>query len=332
MKLFVHIGARKTGTTSIQSALKRNEDLLQRNGFFVTNKFENGADNIFPNTFMKSLNYHEQCMAWVDDALASRCNSALISSESLTDMFPNEIETFKRTVTDSFASVTIIFYVRRQDIVATSHFSTGLRGGGTGNQLISTRMGTRGLRGFRYKRVADTWADFYGKSNLAIRVFPDPRPSEWSAVSDILDVIGASTLFDEIQQKAELNVRLDAPQAAYLRRFNLELGSKARTLAPSIQRRFVKFISGVSTGEKLPKPSKSIAENFYSQFRSGNDGLRALYRPDLPAPLFVENFDEYPDDQKSLDEFWNEEQFRIIFDSFIKEFDLSPEEKAMLGK
>lgn len=326
MKLYIHIGARKTGTTSIQSAIKKNAQLITDNGIFVSARFGDGADNYLSNGFMGTENLLETCHEWLEDAKASGCKAAFLSSESLTDLRQDEIKQFKEFLGETFPDVTVIFYVRRQDIVATSHYSTGLRGGGTGNGLISTKLGKRGLRGFRYKRIADDWASVFGKKSICVRLFTDPRPKNWSALGDILSVLSLSEIEGKLKLGKDRNTRLDAVQAAYLQRFNIILGDEARAEAPMLQRKFIKHISDLASGQRVPKPSKAKVEEFYSQFQSENEALRETYRSDLSSPLFPEDFDEYPEMQLGLTEYLDEEDLQLRLKSFFD--DGKPQKKA----
>ncbi len=319
MKLIVHIGARKTGTTSVQKVLKQNMALLAKEGVFVTNALNRDADNIFADYFLKNQSSDEKWNIWLAEwkqAMDSGCDRAVISSESLTDLSKDEVHKFATFFRPHFNEFQILFYVRRQDIVATSHYSTALRGGGVRSNLISEGMGSRGLRGFQYSLTAECWENSFGLSAINIRVFPDPRREGWDTVKDFIPFLGLEK--PELLSPADqvYNSRLSAVQAAYLQNFNILINDTAHKNAPTLQNRFLKHIENLAGGDKVPQPSRASAEQFYEKFRLGNEALRKRYLPDLGAPLFPENFDMYPAKEKSLDGYFDRIEFLKCLESF----------------
>lgn len=322
MELIVHIGARKTGTTTIQRVLKGNIKVLAEQGFFISDRFNDEADNIFADAFLGKQESMPDCEQWLEDLKSAKengCTRAIISSESLTDLRLNEIKKFYDFFEPHVSVIKVVLYIRRQDIVATSHYSTGLRGGGTGNQLMSMGMGKRGIRGFRFKKIADDWSEVCGRDAMNIRVFPDPRPENWDALSDFISIIPLTDPNKIEIRRSDYNSRLSAKQASYLLAFNLKLGVEAKKRAPSLQRRFLASFPDISEGQRVPAPMRSVAESFYKQFKDGNESLRKAYLPHLKAPLFQEDFTNYPVDAENLESYFNEEDFEERYMAFTQE-------------
>lgn len=320
MRLIVHIGGRKTGSTSLQRFLKGNASALRERGLFVTETFNPEDDSIFPNRFLTNLDDPGLWNGWLEEMRAAReagCDRALISAESLTDLTAQEVEAFAAFFRPHCESFRIVFYLRRQDIVAVSHYSTALRGGGTSDGLMSHRMGGRGTRGFHYKATADVWAGIFGKDALTLRVFPDPRPAGWSILDDIAPLLELDDIATLPAPKADCNTRLRASQIAYLRAFNLHMGEDARLGAPDLQKAFLAHIGDLASGPRVPRPARRDAEKFYRMFRAENEALRATYLPDRPAPLFGEDFSDYPQHPLALGDFFDESDFRKRLQTFV---------------
>jgi len=81
MKIYIHIGFGKTGTTSIQDSLYRNNELLSSQGF------------LYPKTGLRGTGHHNLCKyspheggefnALVKEIEAQNSSTVIISSESL---------------------------------------------------------------------------------------------------------------------------------------------------------------------------------------------------------------------------------------------------------
>jgi len=191
---YIHIGGKKTGSTSIQFALKRNKDILNKFNFFIDDTLGAVEDKALAKWVMKpdefnAKNRVEQYMENVRRAFLLGSQAAIISAESLTDLYIEEIESLYHLLRPLFDRFVVIMYVRRQDIVASSHYSTALKGGSTSKKLMSFGMGKRGGRPFSYGSIMHDWAKVFGQESLRIRRYVEKAEGQWDAVNDFLHLL-----------------------------------------------------------------------------------------------------------------------------------------------
>lgn len=313
MKLIIHIGAKKTGTTTLQKALKRYPAELQKQGFHISSIAGSVEDRAFTDAYWRKPEMHEVTHKWFERAKASvadGCHTAIITAEALSDLRLDEIEAFHRDVAERFSSIRVVFYIRRQDLAAVSHFSTALKGGGTSKELLSRSMGDRGRRGFSYGRVAMDWANVFGKEAMRVRRYVD-KDKSWNVIADFCGQIDL-TPFDALLDFAPQNTRLSRNGAAYLRQFNIEQGKKGSLTARG---RFQKVLNDFSDNARIPLPARDEAEKFYATFAEENALLKTEFFPGEDK-LFSDDFSMYPIEAEDLDAYANPETYREILKAY----------------
>lgn len=183
MKLILHIGTEKTGTTAIQKFLtsKKNLEKLQlwtsrsqglgNHSYYAAYAFDTSSRDVAM-TMRKLQNdkeKHSQFRRLIERSLLrdiadSRASDFVITSEDLSRVFqPHEIARLSTFLSAHFDEIQIVLFVRRQDEVAISRHGMFIRDG----------IGQR----FSFESITDrTRHKFYNYSNIYLlwrEQFPD---------------------------------------------------------------------------------------------------------------------------------------------------------------
>ena len=151
MKAIVHIGAEKTGTTSIQSFCATNRVLLAKRGVLYPSSLgsanhmalaayalnDDKIDDVRLSHGLTSADeiecYRRRVMASLSKEIrsAGEITTLLLSNEHLQSRLVEEEEVARlRSLISTFTDdMRIVVYLRRQDRVAVSHYSTRLKAG-----------------------------------------------------------------------------------------------------------------------------------------------------------------------------------------------------------
>lgn len=219
----VHIGTEKTGTTSLQSFLLDNLDVLRQHGVLYPSSCgfssnmrlvvfakKNPEPDLLPVDFdIKNL---EACKAWREDFRLTHNDqierffssaktqmqgdneaqppTVIYSSEHLQSRLCaiDEIKTVKEILSKLYDSITILIYLRRQDRYALSAHSSSLRGGAT--EPFSFGGLHKGGPYYNYKRTLDQWSSIFGVENIIVRLFEPERLHKGDVLADFTRVAG----------------------------------------------------------------------------------------------------------------------------------------------
>ena len=170
MKLIIHIGAQKTGTTTIQSFLKLNNKNLIKQGILIPKSI--AYKNSFNHRWLCSFAYEDNNFAKIRsikgiDNLGNLLISekisefeeeikkydsdlCIISSEhlSLELQTTDEINKLKNVLEDIFDDIKIVIYIRKPLKQAISLLSTQIKNG----QYINKWYRNYPLRPYRFKK------------------------------------------------------------------------------------------------------------------------------------------------------------------------------------
>jgi tetratricopeptide (TPR) repeat protein len=309
----LHIGTAKTGTTTIQRMLLENRDRLLARGFcfprspgeknhtrlaiavapagradkmarttreagdaaYVTGRFEADlaaemAD--LPDSVHTCIFSNEHCYRKVDSVEAAARLKALLDPH--------------------FDRYRVVVYLRRQDEMAVSVYSTRLRSGAAHDAVLPEVAGNEGyLRRFDWHALVERWAAAFGPDAVAPRLFGRETFVGGDLLEDFFDVCGLSS--DGLVRPEVTNSALAAPAQEFLRRLNhLMFGEDGADddKAPQFVRHFVDaHFSG-----RGRRPARAEAEAFVAHFAESNESLRRGWFPDR-AVLFGSDFSRYPD-------------------------------------
>jgi len=313
-KILIHIGAEKTGTSTIQRFLRANRDRLGTQNIYYpqTPGEENhtrlavaAQTSVREQAFLRQevgdasaealAAFQESFVAALQaelaDAAAMGFRRLVFSSEHCHTRVKTAAEAAQLAglLRPLARKVKILFYIRRQDEVAVSLYSTALRAGYE-HRAPDLSFGADAHR-FNYQKVCTLYEDAFGEGALTVRLY-DPEAFEGqNLLADFCFAAGISwdagfsvpeRRNEALSQRAQrLLAHVNAWQGSVFapggRWRNLLLDRLEALLpAPSIQ------------------PTRSEAERFLAQYEASNEAVRARYRPDLAPPLFSTDFSTYP--------------------------------------
>lgn len=306
-QLIIHIGAKKTGSTTLQAALKSNIDLLASNGVYVSRVCGRREDYLASKPYVSCYEYarRDALMEWFEGAkrfMEKGPARSVLTAESFSDMYRDEIHDFRKDIPNIFDSVKIILYVRRQDLSAVSHYSTALRGGGYSKMLMSKRIGRRGRRPLSYGSVASDWAEAFGEKNVIVRRYVEEYAGHWDIVSDFFGILDFAFSPELLGYTSE-NRSLGLIEAACLRKYN-EMVATGRLDSCQESKKTVLAKASLhkDNNNRIPRPKKQYAYNFFRAFDDENRRLKERFFPSSSI-LFDSNFEMYPDAQCDIDTF-----------------------------
>lgn len=314
-RCIIHIGTEKTGTTAIQTMLQANRKNLQHQGVvypacagkhtstqweFVAIahtepwKIDAGwALNIasqddlasFRHTFKERLKLEFSRHPATDTLIISseHFHSRLHSVEAIA-----RLKAFLEPWVDTYH---VVVYFRRQDDLAVSYVSTRLKAGVRipPNHKLSSE-GSRQY--YEFDKVFDKWAKVFGKNAMRPRLY---QQSNWENGCLLTDFQTAAELTGlEVENVPVTNVSLNRISFQFAQFMNSH-----RPNPPGPDRvigdreALVHKVAALFPGRYIPF-TKEDALEFYQSFSESNERLRESAFPNLPAPLFEENFDAYP--------------------------------------
>jgi len=234
-KLILHIGAAKTGTSAIQSALARNRDALAARGLLVplgrrakkarSGRVTGGNARLF-RVFKSDLpKDRQQALRRLEDNVeeilaGNSCYMVLLSSERLGAFEPEVIADMKSVLDGHFLHYQIVYYVRHLTDHAISQY----------NERVKRRGMTQSFKAFApsyvspFKQALETYEPLFGRENVVCRLYDDV----WTDIfEDFLETIGISP--EGLEKPEQVNRSLTADEIEVLRAINAKKFDKIQT-------------------------------------------------------------------------------------------------------
>lgn len=174
-KVFLHIGPHKTGTTTIQYSLKKNEDRLQENKVYLPEIGRNNELIIKYDSIVGELKKRKSKI-WIKllyELEKTNADRIIISSEEFSNCGIEEIKRIKEYL-DNY-KVLIIFYARRQDQRLQSLWSQAAKRPSVKNEIpfFYEWLEINGYQGINcdYFDLYKKWGTIFGEDHILIRVF-----------------------------------------------------------------------------------------------------------------------------------------------------------------
>jgi hypothetical protein len=205
MKLVLHIGTEKTGTTSVQTWLEGNRNALSCHGVFLSNvldrpsnralahAFQTGIDPYFRpmgitsepqvkayrNRLMERLATEIECAAQTHDQFV--ISAEQLQSRLLSD---REVAGLAATLGALFRETTVVCYLRPQIEMRRSLYSTFVRMGYTGPlESFDTDIDETSLY-YNHEALVHRWAGAFGEDRLLLRDYARGKLHEADVVRD----------------------------------------------------------------------------------------------------------------------------------------------------
>ena len=316
-KLFLHIGTEKTGTTTIQSNLFSNRKALEDQGFFYplsSTQKKTGNHRLLVTAAMNysntddfhqsnQLNTDYKIKTWkenfllefndeIDRFMKGELPNCIISSEHFHSRLLSleEIKRLYNILQPYFSNIDIIVYLRRQDQMAASSYSTLIKSGGTRSYMIEQKK----IPYYDYRSMIDRWSTVFGENAIKIKLFDRKKLQGGDIIQDFCGSIGLDSERLTLS-KVKQNPSLSKEALEFLRQFNSYV-PKFINNAPNPKREnIVDILEAFYSGDKseVRKPLRANAERFYALFREDNDWLAKKYLNQ--ENLFNDDFSSYPE-------------------------------------
>jgi hypothetical protein len=294
VKLYLHIGTEKTGTSSVQNFFGNNRELLARAGVLYPetpgNRNHTGlagaAQEISTRgALRKTMNIKtnqdvENLRARIIQGLASEFASRPFhtvvmsgehcSSRLLTD---EEVGWLKDVLAPHFDKIYIVVYLRRQDDFLLSTYSTGVKSGVTRRLDIPPDEIIRDR--YDYWNLISRWARVFDEEQIICRKFERTALKSGDIIDDILDVMGieAKTEFD---RPKDANESLDAETLEFLRLFNAHVPRFVEGSLNPARANVVGLLSQISRGPLITLPDAEL-HKFMGFFAESNRKVADAY-------------------------------------------------------
>jgi len=207
--IYLHVGTTKTGSTSIQTLLRENQELLRQKGFAAYTPCRlGGADNPYRmrgvaeylSLFSTRLPSSRKRVEWFEHFLVGLKNQTadriILSEECLWNVIGSRRKrrVFSKLIRElhTFADVKVLVYLRRQDNHLMSAYQQSLKGGRMGGltcRQYLRMMPDGGLRADYGRCLKWLWGRM-GKESLIVRVFEPEQFDRGSLLADFLSQVG----------------------------------------------------------------------------------------------------------------------------------------------
>lgn len=327
-RCLLHIGAEKTGSTSLQRFFGLNRAALSTQGFFIPKSlapyakkgnFNHIALAALHCTRAPSKNDLLQMIA-EGGGQADRAKVAaeltqeielsfhpdpnlpstlLLSNEHIHSRLRSVEElTSLREFLEQFASkIEVIIYIRAQHETSLSVSATVIKSGGTELRLFpnfETNNGFDKVLGvdryyFDYLKILEGVGQVFGSDNLRVRIFEEKSLQHANLVDDFVLVMGFDPSKYVLPRKE--NRSFDEQALIVLREINRHLNKTVENQSRT-RELFIAFLEEKRQGRGL-LPSREDAEAFYRSFESSNEQVQKRWFPSK-AKLFDCDFSIYP--------------------------------------
>jgi len=301
----IHMGAAKTGSSTLQEFFHLNRARLRDAGVFYPRSpgaKQHGllAESCIdparePQRGEVERRHREFRESFAREMArdAGGMDYLLVSSELLHARLWNaaEIERLKALLQPWCSSWRIVFYMRRQDRYATSLHSTYLRRGGESDAILDVLNPHH----FDYGGILAMWSGAFGGESMLPRVFERDALAGGDIVADFVEASGLPLALDGCERPADRNAALSADAQWFLREFNRRRPRSVDAMSDGearLRRGIADFLSAHRAGTPA-MPGRAAARAFLAGYREANTEVaRRWFGREY---LFDESFDDYPE-------------------------------------
>jgi len=295
MKIYLHIGTEKTGTTSIQSFLADNRDELHKHKIMYskvlgdpnnirlsialqdTDKIDDSRIHAKITTKEKILNFKEELRSDLSEEIQKEKPEILIiSSEHLSSRMnrEKEIKRLKYFLNQFSDDITVIVYLRRQDKFFESLYSTAIKKG----NVIDFSFPDKGREGqnFHYNRMLKLWENVFGFENIKVNIFEKSRLFQKDVISDFIHTLNLPIKYEKGKEKRE-NLSFGRKKLAFLKEFNNFIPEIINHRVNPSRGNIEKLLENIDIEDELIKMSNIEKSKFLEIFASGNQEISNRY-------------------------------------------------------
>jgi hypothetical protein len=291
-KAILHIGSEKTGSTSIQHFCRENSQVMLDdyktlypvtpgrtnhtklalyscnqsrglNRFLNTKKFENLGEfrGNFEKIFLAEL--EEKNKQW---------ETLLLSCEWLHPRMqsPDEFERLRKLLVQVVDDTEIVIYLRRQDKLAQSIYSTALKAGSTHAFKLPLVKNQNAPYFYNFLSIYKNWVEVFGKANVKIRIFDKEKLIGQDVVTDFLEYLSFEG--SDFKYSRNVNLSLSDEGIVLMRAFNEFHNSESCDLSEGKAREIRRKIASSFSG-KANLATKKELDLFKEKFSKMNSDL-----------------------------------------------------------
>ncbi len=328
--MILHIGAHKTGTSSIQRFLKQNTIALGNKGWQLFCRkpeginSKDGSANSWIEFEGKSESLSANINAGIYAQLQYLGKNVIVSSEELFWLNDRrKIKALFTSLSDIFDNITVVCYLRRQDQHLYSHYQQGFKFPESsarafyGNDVSQIPEHMIFFKSYLdYSAKLDVWSEFFGRENILVREYSANSLLESDSVKDFASLLPFETSQFDFSTK-KVNESLNKTQiivnnAVFSIRSELwyELGKSKFTKSST----FMNIKAETKTTSNISYPK--IMEHYYESNR------RLLkYIESVPDEWLNDNKEE---PEVLLSGHYTVQDYQIALESTLKYFDDLP--------
>lgn len=294
MKLVVHIGTEKTGTSSIQESLFKNKSILAEHGYYFSQcagernnlKFplysmsEQRGDPYFRNNNINNVDERRLFKADFEDvfnreisSLSANIHTVIISSEHFHSLLidESEVKALKRLVSKYFDEIKIVCYLREQVETCVSHYSTVIKTGLTPDFNDFMTKCDPSNPYYDYLGLLERWQNVFGHKNLIVSKFSRNTLIDSDIVKDFYTKINVDYANMDMQTHFESNRSLNYAGQCLLKELNT-----IQNLSKVSLNQAVNFVQNTYVG-KGENVTASLYNELYDKFKGANRLLSNKY-------------------------------------------------------
>lgn len=302
MRIFLHIGGAKTGTSTIQECLLQNKPRLAELGYSYLhmdgrNEYrdlpaycmnQERFDKYFKINFVTNSEqrriFDENFLSRFDHKMHSlpiNTHTVIISSEHLSARLrkPEEIVRLKELLFNYSSHVEICYYIREQAAKVTSAYSTKIKSGGT-LSFDEYFLEAESRRDIDYNHVLEKWEAVFGQENIHLRIFDRREFRGGDLLKDFLyqlhgdDIDGLNTeLNTQNTSLSATGITLARWVNEHIPMFNPNKG------VSKLNRTLIELISKYIKGQPVRLTDKQ-RQNVVKRYEVSNELVRQRYFPE----------------------------------------------------
>ncbi|MDN2584213.1 hypothetical protein [Aquibium sp. ELW1220] len=328
-RAILHIGTEKTGTTAIQNRMRAAAPQLARQGVIFSEVLGPGnhthlvaacmEDDVWDRVKANILATHllqppafrarlreefAQALAAAGDWHTVIGSSELIHSRLL---LPSEIDRLFETFRPHVDEIEVVLFLRRQDRLALSRFSTALRGGFSEFDAVFGSIAPSNYFRLPPGHAIDDMVDYFDYRRLIERFLPHLPIEKIKVVLYPEDMNAGTDSVAEFIQLAGLDAALvEGPTD----RMNLPMPVEAQYVMSEVNKLLpMSFPSGrrnlhlkklhteieATVHGTRRQVRRADAEAFVARYGESNEWVRTIFFPERES-LFSDRFNQYPDE------------------------------------
>lgn len=300
--IVLHIGMGKTGTSSIQFFLRDNRERLRALGLLVP-ATPGGGRHIRLGLYVKSDEelstnpgwarlkqpdpakfreaFRRRLLSEIEDSGLSR---VLFTDEGLFKSTGPALRRLRRFTDRIAKSTRVVVYLRRQDDHMVSNYQQEVKRGRT-PRLREWARG-EGSDVYDYFARLRLHEQLLAPTDLVVRRYEPASFANGSLYQDFLDAADIDLSADDLRQRPDRNLSLDAESVEFLRLLNLyRVRNEGATEGLIDNASLTARLSEVSTGPVLSLPAGWL-DAFMAQWADTNELVARQYLRDTSGQLF----------------------------------------------